>query len=136
VSPIAKATGLGWSTLSVDDSGGTLRAVINDITDLDFATPRAVFDVTGVDKSAYERLLGLADFTINLNAVWNPAATTTMFAVFSTMGTARTTTLVVGGKTLSNECLYTDFQLKRGNDGDFRATIPGVLSDGTVPSWS
>lgn len=127
---------MGWSVLSVDDSGGTPRAVINDITDLDFATPRAVFDVTGVDKSAMERLLGLADFSINLNAVWNPGATTSMFDVFSTMGTARTTTLTVGGKTLANECLYTDFQLKRGNDGDFRATIPGVLSDGTVPTWS
>lgn len=133
---MAKSTGLGWTTLSVDDSGGVLRAVINDITDLDFATPRAVFDVTGVDRSAMERLLGLADFSINLNAVWNPAATTTMFAVFSTMGTQRTTTLVVGGQTLTNEVLYTDFQLKRGNDGDFRATIPGVLANGAVPTWS
>lgn len=120
----------------MDDSGGTPRAVINDITDLDFATPRAVFDVTGVDKAAMERLLGLADFSISLNAVWNPGATTSMFAVFSTMGTNRTTTLVVGGKTLANEVLYTDFQLKRGNDGDFRASIPGVLADGTVPTWS
>lgn len=136
---MAKSTALGWSVLSVDDSGGTQRAIINDITDLDFATPRAVFDVTGVDKSAFERLLGLADFTISLNAVWNPAATTTMFAVFSTVpssSVARTTTLTVGGKTLANEVLYTDFQLKRGADGDFRASIPGVLSDGSIPTWA
>lgn len=136
---MAKSSGIGWTTCSVDDSGGTVRAIINDITDLDFATPRAVFDWTGIDKSAMERGLGLADFSITLNAVWNPSATTTMFAVFSTVPSttvARTTTLTVGGKTLANEVLYTDFQLKRGNDGDFRASIPGVLSDGAVPTWS
>ena len=136
---MAKASGIGWTTCSVDDSGGVARAIINDITDLDFATPRAVFDWTGIDKSAMERGLGLADFSITLNAVWNPAATTTMFAVFSTVSSttvARTTTLTVGGKTLANEVLYTDFQLKRGNDGDFRASIPGVLSDGVVPTWA
>lgn len=133
---MAKSSGLGWTTLDVDDAGGTPRDVRGDITDLDFATPRAVFDVTGVDKSAIERILGLADFTINLNAVWNPGATTSMFAVFSTMGTARTTALAVGGKSLSNECLFTDFQLKRGADGDFRATIPGVLANGAVPTWA
>lgn len=136
---MAKSSGIGWSTLEVEDSGGTARSVINDVTDLDFATPRAVFDWTGVDKSAMERGLGLADFSINLNAVWNPGATTSMFAVFSTISSttvARTTTLAVGGKTLANDVLYTDFQLKRGNDGDFRATIPGVLSSGVVPTWS
>lgn len=132
---MAKSTGLGWTTCSVDDSGGTPRAIINDVTDLDFATPRATFDVTGLDKLAIERLLGLADFSVNLNCVWNPGATTSMFAVFGTMGTARTTVLAVGGKSLTNEVLYTDFQLKRGTDGDFRATVPGVLADGTVPVW-
>ena len=35
---MSKASGLGWSTLEVEDSGGNARSVINDITDLDFAT--------------------------------------------------------------------------------------------------
>lgn len=133
---MAKSSGLGWTTCSLDDSGGTLRAIINDVTNLDFSTPRAVFDWTGIDKSAMERGSGLADFSANLNMVWNPGATTTMFAVCSVLDNARTFTLVVGGKTLSNEVLLTDFQLSRGNDGDFRGTVPLVLQSGTVPTWS
>src|SRR5262249_49351406 len=61
---MAKATGIGWTTLSVDDSSGTPVVIKNDVTNLQFATPRGVQDVTGVDKSAIERLLLLADFSI------------------------------------------------------------------------
>ncbi len=139
MTPLAKSSGLGWTTCSVDDSGGTLRAIINDVTSLDFSTPRAVQDVTGIDKSAMERLLLLADFQVTLETVWNPSATTTMFAVFSTVpstSVARTTTLVVAGKTLTNEVLYTDFPLKRSASGEFTASVPGVLADGTVPTWA
>lgn len=133
---MAKSSGLGWTTCSLDDSGGTLRAIINDVTNLDFSTPRAIFDWTGIDKSAMERGHGLADFSASLSTVWNPSATTTMYAVMSVMDNARTLTLVVAGKTLSNEVLITDFQLARGNDGDFRATTPLVLQNGSVPTWS
>ena len=31
---MAKSTGLGWTTLSVDDSGGTVRVIKNDVTNL------------------------------------------------------------------------------------------------------
>ena len=68
---MAKTTGLGVTTLSVDDSGGTVRDIRNDITSFNFATPRGVQDVTGIDKSAMERLLLLADFSITLNGVVN-----------------------------------------------------------------
>lgn len=86
-----------------------------------------------------ERLLLLADFSIDIKFVWNPAATTTTHAVFSTVpstSVARTTTLVVAAKTLANEVLYTDYSLKRGQDGAFTGSAPGVLADGTVPTWS
>ncbi len=61
---MAKETGLGWTTLSVDDSGGTPVVIKNDITDLSISTPRGVQDVTGVDKSAKEALLLLADCSL------------------------------------------------------------------------
>lgn len=136
---MAKATGLGWTTLSVDDSGGTVRAIKNDVTDLDFSTPRAVQDVTGVDKSAIERLLLLADFSITLNGVANMAASPSAHGTFSTVpstSVARTTTLTVNGVTLANEVLYTDYQLKRANSGELTWSAPGVLADGTVPTWA
>ena len=135
---MAKESGLGWTTCSVDDSGGTARAIVNDVTSLDFATPRGVQDVTGIDKSAHERLLLLADFSINLSGVFNDA-TNAAHDVFSTVpstSVARTTTLVVSGQTLAPEVLYTDYALSRPATGELTWTAPGQLSDGTVPTWS
>lgn len=135
---ISKENGLGWSTLSVDDANGDAQAIKNDITNFEFATPRAVQDVTGVDKSAFERLLLLADFSITLNGVFNDAAdmSHSVFRTVPSSSVARTTTLVVSGQTLANEVLYTDYPLTRGNDGALTFAVPGVLSDGTVPTWS
>jgi hypothetical protein len=135
---MAKESGLGWTTLSVDDSGGTAKAIKNDITNLEFATPRAVQDVTGVDKSAMERLLLLADFSITLNGVFNDAADQS-HAVLKTVpssSVARTVTLAVSGQTLANEVLFTDYQLTRADSGELTWQAPGVLADGTVPTWS
>jgi hypothetical protein len=136
---MSKSTGLGWTTLSVDDSGGAVNAIKNDVTNFQFATPRGVQDVTGVDKSAYERLLLLVDFSITLNFVANFAAGATVHTVFSTVpstSVARTTTLVISAKTLAGELLYTDYNLTRAQDGSLTGTAPGVLADGTVPTWA
>ncbi|MFI5524979.1 hypothetical protein [Streptomyces platensis] len=135
---MAKESGLGWTTCSVDDAAGTPRDIRNDITNLQFATPRAVQDVTGIDKSAMERLLLLADFSITLNCVFNDAANR-MHDVFKTVpstSVARTTTLAVSGQTLANEVLYTDYPLSRSDSGELTAAVPGVLADGTVPTWT
>lgn len=135
---MAKETGLGWTTLDVDDAAGTPQDLRNDVTNFQFATPRGVQDVTGIDKSAMERLLLLADFSITLNGVFNPAATQS-HAVLSTVSStsvARTTTIVVSAQTLANEVLYTDYSLNRNQDGSLTWSSPGVLSDGTVPTWS
>ncbi|MFD3917117.1 hypothetical protein [Streptomyces sp. NPDC058603] len=135
---MAKESGLGWTTLSVDDATGTPQDIRNDITNLQFATPRAVQDVTGIDKSAMERLLLLADFSITLNGVFNDAANKS-HAVFKTVpstSVARTVSLAVSGQTLTNECLFTDYPLTRSDSGELTWAVPGVLSDGTVPTWS
>jgi hypothetical protein len=136
---MAKSTGLGWTTCSVDDSAGAVEAIKNDVTDLQFSTPRGVQDVTGIDKSAMERLLLLADFSITLNGVFNPASSPSAHDVFKTVPSTsvnRTVTLVASAKTLACETLFTDYQLKRGNDGSLTWTAPGVLADGSVPTWA
>jgi len=79
-----KESGLGWTTLSVDDATPTLQDIKNDVTNFDFSTPREEQDVTGVDKSAVERLLLLADFSIALNGVFNDAVNLS-HAVFKTV---------------------------------------------------
>lgn len=133
-----KQSGLGWTTCSVDDSSGTARAIVNDVTNLQISTPRGVQDVTGLDKSAYERLLLLADASITLNGVFNPTtnASHDVFKTVTSSNVARTTTLTIASKTLANELLYTDYNLTRAQSGEFTWTAPGVLSDGTVPTWA
>jgi len=135
---MGKETGLGWTTLSVDNSAGSVNAIKNDITNFQFGTPRGVQDVTGVDKSAYERLLLLADFTVTLNGVFNDASNLShdTFKTVPSTSVARTTTLVVSGQTLAGELLYTDYALTRAQSGELTWTAPGVLADGTVPTWA
>ncbi len=135
---MAKETGLGWTTLAIDDSGGSARDIKNDVNSFDFATPRGVQDVTGVDKSAHERLLLLADFSINLTGVFNDASNEShdVFSTVPSTSVARTVTLVVSAQTLPNECLFSDYALTRAASGELTWTAPGVLSDGTVPTWA
>lgn len=133
---MAKQSGLGWTTCSVDNAGGTPVDIRNDVTNLSFATPRAVQDVTGIDKSANERLLLLADASITLETVFNPTGAHLVFSTVPSTSVARTTSLGIGGKTLAMEMLYTDYPLQRSNSGELTASIPGALADGTVPTWA
>lgn len=134
---MAKESGLGLS-VAVDDSAGVAKTISNDITNLEFATPRGVQDTTGVDKSAMERLLLLADFSVTLNGVFNDAADFS-HAVFKTVpstSVARTTTIAHSGNTLAPETLFTDYALNRNADGSLTWSAPGVLATGVVPTWA
>lgn len=136
---MAKETGLGWTALSVDDASGTPNDIRNDVGNFSFATPRGVQDVTGIDKSAFERLLLLADFSITLNGVGFDDGASLAHVTFKTVPSTsvqRTTTITVSGQTLAPEVLYTDFAYTRGQDGGVTWTAPGVLANGTVPTWS
>ena len=135
---MAKETGLAITTLSVDDSAGVARDIRNDLTEFDFATPREEQDVTGIDKSARERLLLLADFSITLTGVFNDAANLS-HAVLRTVpssSVARTVSINISGQTLPNETFFTDYRLRRPVSGELTFEAPGVLSDGVVPTWA
>lgn len=133
---MAKESGLGWTTLSVDTSAPSLTDIKNDVTNFEFSTPRAVQEVTGVDKSAMERLLLLADFSIELKGVFNTASSHSVFKTVSSTSVVRTVSLAISSQTLSNECLFTDYALERSDSGELTWEAPGVLADGTVPTWS
>lgn len=123
----------------MDDAGGTPRDIRTDIGSFQFSTPRGVQDVTGIDKSAYERLLLLADFSITLTFPAFDDATASSHAVFKTASSTsvlRTVSISISGQTLACEVLFTDYQLNRGQDGSLGGTAPGVLGDGAVPTWS
>lgn len=135
---MAKESGLGVTTLSVDDSGTTARAIKNDITNFNLSTPRGIQDITGVDKSAMERLLLLADFSITLNGVFNDAANNShdVFKTVSSTSVIRTVTLAHSGNTLANECFFADYPLTRAQSGELTWSVTGQLGDGTVPTWA
>jgi hypothetical protein len=97
-----------------------------------------VQDVTGIDKSAIERILLLADFSVTLNGVFNPAANMShdVFKTVSSTSVNRTLTLTIASKTLANEVLFTDYPLTRADSGELTFAVPGVLADGTVPTWA
>ncbi|WP_318205394.1 hypothetical protein [Streptomyces sp. SCL15-4] len=135
---MAKASGLGQTTLSVDDASGTARAIKNDITNWQMSTPRGVQDITGVDKSANERLLLLADGSVTLNGVFNAAANQShdVFKTVPSTSVARTVTQTVNGVTLAMEMLPTDYQLTRSDSGELTFSVPLSLADGSVPTWA
>jgi len=136
---LAKSTGLAWTTFGVADASSSVQDLRNDMTNVTIATPRATQDVTGLDKSAIERLLLLADASLGLNGVFNPAANES-HAVFSTVPSTsvlRAVNITVNGKNLNfTGILFTDYQLTRANTGELTWQAPGVLGDGAVPTWS
>lgn len=134
-----KTTGLGITTLSVDDSAGTAQDIRADVNNFQLATPRGVQDVTGVNKSAYERLLLLADASVTLNGAGFDVQAAQAHAVFKTVPSTsvlRTMTLTMQGVTLACEMLFTDYSITRGGDGGITWTAPGVLGDGQIPTWA
>jgi hypothetical protein len=135
---MAKASGLGQTTLSVDDSSGTARAIKNDITNWQMSTPRGVQDITGVDKSANERLLLLADGSVTLNGVFNAASNAShdVFKTVPSTSVQRTVTQTVNGVTLAMEMIATDYQLTRSDSGELTFSVPLSLADGSVPTWA
>jgi hypothetical protein len=138
---MAKTSGLG-SVLIVQDAGAVARTISNDCTNYSFTTPRATQDVTGLDKSAIERILLLADYSNTLNGVMNTTANQShdVFKTVPSTSVARATTIGVlaGGGTPQLICnvLYTDYQITRAATGELTWQVPGALADGAVPTWS
>jgi hypothetical protein len=124
--------------LSVDDSSNAQQAIKNDFTNLQFATPRGVYDWTGIDKSAFERGLGLADFTVTGNGIFNGASNQShdVFKTIPSTSVNRLWTMVVNSKTLAPTLILTDYALTRATDGNFTWSVPGSLANGVVPTWS
>jgi len=143
---VAKQSGAGWTTLQVGDTAGpnTLTDIRNDVPNFSFSTPRGVQDVTGIDKNAVERLLLLADFSCTLNGVYNPTVSHVIFSSVPSTSVNRAWAMTVGGKNLNlgtggagnGAVLFTDYQLTRAQTAEFTWTAPGVLANGSVPTWS
>ena len=133
-----KQSGLGWTTAARDDAAGTVRNIVGDVTNIDFATPRNTQEITGMDKSAMERLLLLADYSSTWNGIFNPDANMShdVHKTVSSQDITRTETLEIGGQTLENEALVTDYQITRAQSGELTWSAPAVLQSGIAPTWT
>ena len=138
---MAKINGLG-ATVSVKDGSGSAQTITNDVTEFSMNTPIALQDITGVDKSAHERLTLLADASFTMKGVFNTASNMS-HAVFKTVpagGATRTSKIAPTASSgaspyLTCELLYDDYAITRSANGDLLWNVKGQLADGTVPSW-
>lgn len=135
---MAKTSGLG-ATVTCDDATPTPTVISNDVTNFAFSTPRGVQDTTGVDKSAHERLLLLADYSATLNGVYNATGAHLVFKSISSTSVPRNLKIQpIANNTpyLSCSVLLTDYTVTRANAGELTYAVPAVLADGTVPTWN
>ena len=106
------------------------------------STPVALQDVTGVDKSAHEKLALLRDLTVQLKGVFNAAANMShaVFSTITTTPTNRATSIypTSSGSTpvMTANVLYSTYDVARGNDGALTTSVSGSLADGAIPTWA
>jgi len=127
-------------SVTVDDSAGAGKDISNDITSITISTPSEHYDVTGLDKSAMEKLLGRADAIVTLNGIFNDGADKSHavlkdYRTLSGSEVGRTVALAASGQTLSMEMLFENYELSLSG-GQLTWTATCHLADGTVPAWS
>ena len=138
---MSKISGLG-AKVTLGDSGNTPRTISNDITDFTLNTPIALQDITGVDKSAHERLALLSDLTCQLKGIFNTASNMS-HAVLSTATTnAVVRALAVfptskgSSPTLPANVLIGSYDVARAADGALTWQSDLSLQDGSIPTWA
>jgi hypothetical protein len=125
---VAKVSGL-TTTVTVASND-----ISNDVTSVNIDTPYGVQDITGLDKSAVERLLLRADCTGTLNGVFNTAASKS----HATLKTPGSKTFVIGypGATATFTAVTTGYSVSMGADGSLTWSAPFSLSSGTAVAWT
>lgn len=135
---MAKQSGIGM-TLTVEDAAASAKDITNDVTELSWETPRETQEVTGLDKGAMERLLLLADFSVELTGVFNAAANKShdVFKTVPSTSVARTTAITIPTPvSLTGDLLYNTYSIERSDSGELTWSAEGSLADGTTPTWA
>ena len=132
---MAKTSGLG-AKIVVNSND-----ISDDITDFTLSTPRGVQDITGIDKSAHQRLLLLADASASLKGVFNNASSMShqTLSGVPTGNSALTTVITPTSSSTPNislNLMYSDYAITRAAGGELTWDAKGDLADGTAPSWT
>jgi hypothetical protein len=134
---MAKLTGIPIVVV-VDDSASVAKTISNDINSVTLNTSRGEQDVTGLDKSAMERLLLLGDAELALNGVFNEALSHRVFRDCGIGNPREVTVTFPGACALDHMVLnlvFSSYIVSRGADGALTWTASGKLADGTVPTF-
>jgi hypothetical protein len=132
---VAKTTALGDSFfVGSADLSGDVGAISS------IASPRAIIDVSAINKSGYERLLGRADGSMAFNAFYNPSAGQA-HPVLSAVGTVAGTVsavvsffhgAAVGEPAASINGKQTDYQVAVAQDMSIALTA-STMSGASIP---
>lgn len=133
---MAKTTGLGWTTYTIQDAGLVARDVRSSVNDLDFSTPYDVQECTGLNKDAVERLALLADLKGSTSGTFDPGANLMHDVMKGDLRIPRVMVIGIAGASFTNTVLFTEYSLTRSDKGAFTTKHPFVLANGTVPTWA
>lgn len=134
---MAKQSGLGSNLyMGIYDLSGDVGMVNN------VSSPRGVLDITGIDKSAYERILGLRSGQMSFTGFWNTTAGQIFTAlsampttdVLATMTIPATGTFAVGDVGCAINGKQITFDQTHGTDGSLGVTTE-VQSNGSTLEW-
>lgn len=112
------------------------NVISNDVTSITLDTPYGVQDVTGLDKSAIERLMLRADATGTLNGVFNTAGSMS----HATLKTPGIKTVVIAfaaaAATATFSAAFTNYAVTMADDGSLTWSSNFQLSSGTAVAWT
>lgn len=110
------------------------NVISNDVRSINVDTPYGVQDITGLDKSAVERLLLRADCTGTVNGIFNTASSMS----HATLKTPGSKTVVIGypGATLTFTAVFTNYAVAMADDGSLTWSVNFSLSSGTAAAWT
>lgn len=131
-----KESGLGQTTLTIQDDALAAQDLRNDFTNFDWSTPYNLQEITGVDKFAMERLALLADYTGTLNGIFNPSANRIHAVMSGNLRIPRVMIHTISAKTLTGTVLFSDYKVNRAAGGELTTQSPFSLSNGTAAAWT
>lgn len=136
---MAKVAGF-LSGLTVKDNGGTVRDIKNDTTDMSLNTSTGQLDITGLDKTAMERMNLRNDVTVSMNGIVNNASNM-QHDVFKTTQVAGAVAreivmTTVAGPVFTVTVLFGNYTVTPGADGSLKWSASGALSNGTAGAWT
>ena len=109
--------------------------ISNDVLAFTFDTPYGVQEITGLDKSAVERLLLRADASGTMTIAFNVDASRS-HATLKTPG-SKTFVINFGGvATATFTAVTTNYSLPVATDGSITGSVNWALSSGTAVAWT